>query len=472
MESTSKQRVAYSYLRFSSPEQAKGDSFRRQFELAAKYAQQNGLEIDESISFYDLGVSAYRGANSEIGQLGILLEAVKTGLIPSGAVILVESLDRISRQSARKALRIIEGIVELGVSIVTLSDGREYTLESLDSDPLNLLIAILTFIRANEESTIKSQRVAAAWEAKRRQAPQTIITSRCPGWMRISDDKTRFILVPDKVKVIRHIFNMAASGTSFCAITRALNLERTPPLRARGRQGKYWTISSVKMILQSETVRGTLTPFHCRFVNGKLQRTPLPPIENYYPRIITNKVYKKTQAAISERRPKSHGLPKRPTQNIIGYVTRCGYCDSGMVKAWGHTGRYLICRSNFLRAGCSCQAILYHEVETSFLRLLQQQISTSFASKERSLRIWCIQIKSVLDSHDSIDKSELNRLIRKECVSIKIFYDTGKMEVQWRRNHVSEVCNAFTPSAKKSKRSIQNAQKKLGATGSDRTRST
>lgn len=36
---------AYSYIRFSSPEQAKGDSYRRQREAAEAYCQANGLEL-------------------------------------------------------------------------------------------------------------------------------------------------------------------------------------------------------------------------------------------------------------------------------------------------------------------------------------------------------------------------------------------------------------------------------------------
>jgi DNA invertase Pin-like site-specific DNA recombinase len=50
---------AYSYLRFSTPEQMKGDSFRRQTELTRQYAEENGLELDDSLSFYDLGVSPF-----------------------------------------------------------------------------------------------------------------------------------------------------------------------------------------------------------------------------------------------------------------------------------------------------------------------------------------------------------------------------------------------------------------------------
>ena len=51
---------AYSYLRFSTPEQLKGDSQRRQLEAARAYALEQGLELDESLTFQDLGVSGFK----------------------------------------------------------------------------------------------------------------------------------------------------------------------------------------------------------------------------------------------------------------------------------------------------------------------------------------------------------------------------------------------------------------------------
>jgi DNA invertase Pin-like site-specific DNA recombinase len=37
---------AYSYLRFSTPEQSKGDSLRRQTSMADEYATRHGLRLD------------------------------------------------------------------------------------------------------------------------------------------------------------------------------------------------------------------------------------------------------------------------------------------------------------------------------------------------------------------------------------------------------------------------------------------
>lgn len=63
---------AYSYLRFSTPEQAAGDSRRRQTELAEKFAKAHDLALDDQLTFHDLGVSAFSGANLA-GQLGAFL---------------------------------------------------------------------------------------------------------------------------------------------------------------------------------------------------------------------------------------------------------------------------------------------------------------------------------------------------------------------------------------------------------------
>jgi DNA invertase Pin-like site-specific DNA recombinase len=74
--------VAYSYLRFSTPEQANGDSRRRQTSLAEDYARQNDLLLDKGLNFRDLGVSAYRSRNAKQGGLRLMNPLI---LIPTGA---------------------------------------------------------------------------------------------------------------------------------------------------------------------------------------------------------------------------------------------------------------------------------------------------------------------------------------------------------------------------------------------------
>jgi DNA invertase Pin-like site-specific DNA recombinase len=88
---------AYSYIRLSSERQLLGVGLQRQLDLSRKYAKDHDLDlVDES--FQDLGVSAYHGDNLVEGKLGAFLDAVKDGTIERGSYLLVESLDRISRQ--------------------------------------------------------------------------------------------------------------------------------------------------------------------------------------------------------------------------------------------------------------------------------------------------------------------------------------------------------------------------------------
>ncbi|WP_447740147.1 recombinase family protein [Variovorax boronicumulans] len=123
---------AYSYLRFSTPEQMKGDSKRRQTDLATLYALRHGLDLDSS-SFQDLGVSAFKGDNAATGALRQFRNAVEEGLIPRGSFLLVESLDRLTRDHIVAAQSLFMAIIAAGVSVVTIQPGAErlYSVELL-----------------------------------------------------------------------------------------------------------------------------------------------------------------------------------------------------------------------------------------------------------------------------------------------------------------------------------------------------
>ena len=184
-------RRAYSYLRFSTPEQSKGDSYRRQSEMAIAYAAKNGLDLDQDLTFHDVGVSAYRGQNADAGRLAYFVEAVHSGQVPQGSLLLVEQLDRISRLTPLRALDVLRNIVSAGVAVVTMNDGKVYTRESLEALPVDLIVSILTFMRANEESASKASRLRASWDAKR--ASGKPMTAKAPAWLRLSDDRSCYL---------------------------------------------------------------------------------------------------------------------------------------------------------------------------------------------------------------------------------------------------------------------------------------
>jgi len=73
-------KTAYSYVRFSTPQQALGDSLRRQVAAAEQFCKENGYTLDRSLTLHDKGIRAFRGENIEIGRLGVFLGLVKAGI--------------------------------------------------------------------------------------------------------------------------------------------------------------------------------------------------------------------------------------------------------------------------------------------------------------------------------------------------------------------------------------------------------
>src|SRR5690606_2786450 len=117
------------------------------------------------------------------GMLGELRDAVRSGLIAKGPYLLLESLDRLSREDARFAVRLLEDICDEGIIVVTLSDGRLYDRSSLNEFG-EFLYAYMTAARANDESAQKARRLKAAWENKRSKAATKPLTTIAPAWIR------------------------------------------------------------------------------------------------------------------------------------------------------------------------------------------------------------------------------------------------------------------------------------------------
>jgi DNA invertase Pin-like site-specific DNA recombinase len=126
---------AYSYLRFSTPDQMDGDSFRRQWEGAKAYAERHGLDLDHELTFHDLGVPGFRGANVERGKLKAFRRAVEDEVVAPGSYLLIEDFDRLSRMDPWDAFPIFQEIINNDITIVTLKDEKVWNKDELRGTP-------------------------------------------------------------------------------------------------------------------------------------------------------------------------------------------------------------------------------------------------------------------------------------------------------------------------------------------------
>ncbi|KVM65439.1 integrase [Burkholderia gladioli] len=309
----------YSYLRFSDPKQAAGGSMDRQMEYAARWAADNEMELDASLSLRDEGLSAYHQRHVKQGALGVFLRAVEDGQVPAGSVLIVEGLDRLSRAEPIQAQAQLAQIVNAGITVVTASDGRQYNRERLKAQPMDLVYSLLVMIRAHEESDTKSKRVKAAirrlcqgWIAGTWRAP--IRVGKDPQWVREVGGK--FELIPERAAAIRLVVDMYKMGHGAVYTLRHLH-GRGLAITDAGLPGasQLYKLLANPMLIGQKTVK----------LDGEYFR-----LGDYYPAVLTPAEFAdlRNLAAQRGRRKGKGDIPGLVTGLGIAY---CGYCGAAIV---------------------------------------------------------------------------------------------------------------------------------------------
>jgi DNA invertase Pin-like site-specific DNA recombinase len=361
---------AYSYIRFSSVRQQRGDSVARQTRLSAEYAAKHNLDLDTELNLSDLGISAFDRSNLEKGALGQFLRLVEEGRIPKGSFLLVESLDRLSRDKVMDALAIFSSILKAGITIVTLSDGQVYSYEKVNENWSSLIVSIGIMSRANEESAMKSRRIRSSWDAKRKNIANKRLTKRCPYWLKPTADDCGFEFIPERVEVVRRIFKMSMDGVGGATIVKMFNNEGVPVFSTKS---NGWQNSYIEKVLNSVSVYGAL--------RLKLQRdgeeTELEEIPGYYPAIMSKEEWLLVAAARKSRRTRGGVSKGNQLSNLFSGLLRCGYCGGpmnmgGNAKKRGSgvpkVRKYVACSNARRGLGCKYLQWEYSDFEQLVLR--------------------------------------------------------------------------------------------------------
>ena len=290
--------------------------------------------------------------------------------MPANSYLLVESLDRLSRDRILEAQALFLQIVSAGVTIVTLMDQRTYSVESLNANPTDLIISLVYMMRANEESTTKSTRIKAAYAARRDDPAVGYHGLQCPGWLKPNDTKTGYVVVPEKAAIIQRIFREAIDGRGLQMIARDLNVEEVPMLRAWNQKGKIWTRALIRNYLHSTRVTGTYTPCKGELVNGKVRFMPTASKPGYYPAIIPQadwNIVRDRRVAWAEHH-RCVGRRMR-VANVLSRLARCPFCGRAMVlmRTENQNQRYLVCMAWREGRACSKEWVRFPEVEDVFL---------------------------------------------------------------------------------------------------------
>ena len=363
----------FSYIRFSSAKQSAGDSEARQMRAAKEFAVERELQLADPAEylFFDRGRSAYKGKHvDDTSELARFLGYVEDGTVPTGSFLVIESLDRLSREKIRDALPRFLDLLAKGINVYTSTDKRLYTR---DYNEIDLIISIISMSRAHEESATKGARVSSAWRKKQADARETgkPLGKLRPLWLDITPEG--YALNPDHAQVVRRLFDLSTQGHGSRNIAATLNQEGIPAFSAgRKNFSGLWGFSTVRHILDSRTVLGEYQP-HV-FIEGV--RTPDgEPIKGFFPAVVSEEVFYRSQAARGSRR--SHKITKQTTNfNVMAGIFFCFDCGAAMHIQSQRGRKYYKC-SHSTRGMCNAGVITATRTETVFREVLAKLDSLS-----------------------------------------------------------------------------------------------
>jgi DNA invertase Pin-like site-specific DNA recombinase len=297
--------VAFSYLRFSSDPQADGDTERRQ--TAARDAwlrHRPDVHLDKSLK-PDRGVSGYRGKH-RTGDHGLaqFLALVERGHVPAGSYLIVENLDRLTREEPEESIPLVMNLIRVGVKVVQLLPTETVYERGMDFGRMTMMLWELA--RGHSESKRRSSLLGEVWKEKKRKAREGGVPygRQCPAWLTLEGG--RYELKPDAAAAVRRAFELCVSGLGLTSIVARLEEEGVPAI---GKSGKWWRFY-VHQLLRNPAATGVYQP-----MTGSGRRAPDgEPIPGYYPAVVTEGLFYRAQAALGARKRRS-GRPATACSN-------------------------------------------------------------------------------------------------------------------------------------------------------------
>ncbi len=302
------------YARFSSMEQAKGSSLERQLNGGRQFVASKGWLLENEI--VDKGKSAFHGYNRAEGSGLHKFEAEAREGLHSGKVLVVENIDRLSRQGAKAAAQFIWALNEVGVSVATTHDDYLYAADGQNSDMMELFSIIIKAQLSYEESFKKSERAKSTWQgrhAKIKHGDKATTAIRAPAWI---NKKGRFYVLDEyRSKVLNEIYDLYIDGVGIFKIAQILNDRCEPVWAVRKQDGKGgWHIPYVHRLLTKRAVLGEYVT-----VQGETLAT------DYFPQAISAEKFNRVQATLASK-PSTGGHAYKRLSNLLTGIVKCAEC--------------------------------------------------------------------------------------------------------------------------------------------------
>lgn len=361
--------IAFSYLRVSSPEQAADGrtGIDRQADAFMPFCHRHGL-IPNPDPLVDRGLSAYHGRHRRRGALGAFLHAAEQGQIAPGSVLVVEDLDRFSREAASRSEQLLHRLWDLGLALGIVRDDVVVDRARYDADIGVRLQLLVRRDAANDYSKKLSQRVKAASDRRveRGLAGEAVLPHCRPQWLDFNEQTQAFSL-NSRWPTYRRIVDLCLQGFGQVRSAQILNEEGH-----RNARGGLWSPSSVGQVLRDRRLIGERTWHELQLQpEGRRRRVPVKAQAGAFPAVISVQEFERIQALAAQRDSQKHHSRRPPRsdvrRNIAQGILRCAACGSLLnlmqqSRPSGKRYQYLVCSAKG-RGGCTARNVSYDELQ-------------------------------------------------------------------------------------------------------------
>lgn len=455
MKFNSSKPQVYSYRRFSSPLQEKGTSLVRQSKLIKEVAEKFNLEVNDSLVMTDRGLSAFHAEHKSRGELGLFLSAIKEGLVKPGSVLIVESLDRLSREDAMTASSDLNNLINHGITIHTAMDGRTYSSETMANDPMNILWATIVMIKANEESMKKFERSVGFIQEQVSNFYENglgDVAGAIPFWIKRKARenvkiKTGFEFNENE-ETIRLIVDMYLNqGRGLRPISRYLYEKRIKSPKGHD----VWGVSTLSSVLENEALCGRKV-FKLKVKKKYIDEYDNFELKDYYPAIMSEDDFDKMQAI--KKRKAGGGKGDKSNRGGLVYLLTdygkksvCAKCGSGIgsqpQQQKNRIRRRLHCYKHKETSNC-CKSIIQDYLEDAFLVSVSRHIDYSLINKDIDATN-VVLIEERLEAIDGELENAMDLIITVKDPKMKIILnkkyerlECEKMELEKQKNELKE----------------------------------
>lgn len=358
--------LCWSYARTSTARQAAADRSgieRQEAALAEWLADHPDYELVEAL--VDAGVSAGSGKHRRRGALGRFIEGGRSGAVPPGSCLVVESWSRFSREVATDSLRtLLNDVWGQGLAISFCTDGVVLTSELIDREDYRLHGLLGAMGQARREWEERSRRSQGAVRKREELQNRGLRPAgRLPFWIERSSNG-ELAISKTYGPVIERAVELAISGLGMTLVAEQLNKEGCPPPPTKAANqyrpdpARRWGHGNVSRILRHPALIGTL------------ERQNAGDLPGYYPALVSLEQWDQLRASIERRNSLKGAIRGRShkAQNLFQTVLRCGCCGGPIGytppakrSREGHPG-YVACRHGGRKVnGCTMAGYLEYD---------------------------------------------------------------------------------------------------------------